>query len=188
MPRTSDGTLSSPCDGAFEVRLWPTVSLIADWLGIDQLPPKTDWSPKEFSRLYRQTPAEKRKAAAEAFNKDPRDTSTPAGMVHLLEKIWTGKALGSKNTELIIDIMKRCETGENRIKGLLPPNTVVAHKTGTIGGTTNDVGVITLPDNAGRVVLAVFVKESESELPERERAIAQISRAIYDYFLFHSSK
>ncbi|MFQ5740781.1 MAG: hypothetical protein ACE5JX_17395, partial [Acidobacteriota bacterium] len=61
-------------------------------------------------------------------------------------------------------------------------------KTGTIGATTNDVGVITLPERAGRVVLAVFVKESEAEVPQRERAIAQISRVLYDYFLFHSSK
>ena len=28
MPRTSDGTLSRPCDGAREAMLWPIVSLI----------------------------------------------------------------------------------------------------------------------------------------------------------------
>ena len=69
-------------------------------------------------------------------------------------------------------------------QGLLPPGTDVAHKTGSIGGTTNDVGIIYLPDRAGHVVTVVFVKESERPTATRESAIAQISRAVYDFFLF----
>jgi beta-lactamase class A len=61
----------------------------------------------------------------------------------------------------------------------------VAHKTGTIGGTTNDVGIVTLPNGAGHVVTVVLVKESELEVPERELTIAHIARAIHDYFLFN---
>jgi len=60
----------------------------------------------------------------------------------------------------------------------------VAHKTGTIAGTASDVGLITLPDQAGHVALAVYIKGSEREGAERERTIAQISRSIYDFFLF----
>jgi len=56
--------------------------------------------------------------------------------------------LSEKSTELLLDIMERCETGAGRLKGLLPEGTVIAHKTGTIGGTTNDVGIITLPQDA----------------------------------------
>lgn len=167
----------------------PTVNLIADWAGIT-LPPESEWTPQLFREQLRRQPgapqrtAEERRRAAEAFDKDPRDTATPAGMVKLLEKLWKGEALGAENTALLLDIMRRCETGAARIKGLLPPETEVAHKTGTIGGTTNDVGIITLPDGAGHVALAVLVKESRREAELRERAIAQISRAIYDYFLF----
>jgi beta-lactamase class A len=62
---------------------------------------------------------------------------------------------------------------------------VVAHKTGTIGGTTNDVGIISLPDGAGHVAIAVFVKASEKEIPARERAIAEVARAVHDFFLFN---
>ena len=81
--------------------------------------------------------------------------------------------------------MLRCETGENRIKGLLPPDTRVMHKTGTLGiGVANDVGIIQLPENAGNVVAAIFVKESKADPATQERAIAQIARAAYDYFLF----
>jgi beta-lactamase class A len=84
---------------------------------------------------------------------------------------------------LLLDIMRRCETGLTRIKGSLPPGTEVMHKTGTIGMTTNDVGIMTLPADAGHVVISVFVKSSGKEIPDRERAIAEVSRVVYDYFL-----
>ena len=69
--------------------------------------------------------------------------------------------------------------------GSLPPGTEVMHKTGTIGLTTNDVGIITLPGEAGHVVISVFVKSSEKPVANRERAIAEVTRTIYDYFLFN---
>jgi len=119
-----------------------------------------------------------------AFNADPRDTATPKAMAALLEGIWRGSVLSKKSTALLIDIMKRCETGANRLSGALPPGAVVAHKTGTIGQTTNDVGVIYLPGDAGHVVAVVFIKESELETSEaREPTIAQIARAAHDFFL-----
>jgi beta-lactamase class A len=83
--------------------------------------------------------------------------------------------------------MERCRTGEARLKGILPAETIVAHKTGTIGEITNDVGIITLPGDAGHIAIAVLVKSSEKEVPERERVIAQIARAVYDFFLFQPS-
>ena len=55
----------------------------------------------------------------------------------------------------------------------------------TIGGTTNDVGIITLPFDAGHIVAAVFVKQSEADVEDRELVIAHIARAVHDYFLFN---
>jgi beta-lactamase class A len=80
--------------------------------------------------------------------------------------------------------MRRCRTGEARLRGILPEGTEIAHKTGTIGRTTNDVGIITLPDSAGHVAIAVFVKSSEKDVPARERTIAEIARSVHDFFLF----
>lgn len=161
-----------------------TLRLIADYVGVKSLPPEKERGPKTFGALAATVSEEERKAASEAFDKDPRDTATPAGMAKLLELIWKGEALSKESTELLIDIMTRCETGEERLKGLLPKGTVVAHKTGTIGGTTNDVGVITLPHDKGRVVVVAFVKESKRPVEDRERAIAEVARAVHDFFLF----
>ena len=160
----------------------PTVRLISEWLGAD-LPPEKEWTPDLFRKLYAAIPADTRKSAEAKFNEDPRDTAQPSAMADLLLKIYNKQLHKPETADLLLDIMRRCQTGDARIKGMLPPETVVAHKTGSIGGTVNDVGIVTLPDNGGHVVLALFVKQGMQ--PEQsEKAIAQLSRAIYDYFLF----
>ena len=121
-----------------------------------------------------------------AFDSDPRDTSTPDAMVDLLAKIHYGKALSAKSTAVLTAVMVRCKTGLGRLLGMLPPGVVVAHKTGTIGGTVNDVGIVTLPGGNGHVAIAVFVKMSAAPVEEREKLIAHVSRAVYDFMNFHT--
>jgi beta-lactamase class A len=161
----------------------PTVRLIADWVGVRITADEV--SPDQWRELARATTDSSRRVAAEAFDSDPRDTSTPEGMTVLLTKVWGGEALSRESTTLLLDILRRVSTGADRLKGMLPPGTVVRHKTGTIGGTTNDVGIIELPDGAGNLAITVYVKGSTKDVPVRERAIAQIARAAYDYFLFN---
>ena len=118
-----------------------------------------------------------------AFDNDPRDTSTPNSMAELLTKIFTGHALSPASTKVLIETMERCHTGDDRIRARLPAGTTVADKTGTLGGSVNDVGVITLPNGKDQIVCCVFVKKSELPFAAREKVIADIARAIYDYFL-----
>jgi Beta-lactamase class A len=76
-------------------------------------------------------------------------------------------------------------TGPNRLKGLLPKGTTVAHKTGTGGtkdsitGATNDIGIIYLP-NGKHFAVAVFVSDSPADEKTREAVIARIARAAWD--------
>ena len=161
-----------------------TARLIADFVGITQAVPESGWSPAQFEKLAEAVKPEEGKAAAARFDKDPRDTAMPDAMVTLLAKIYRKDLLKPESAELLLDIMRRCRTGDTRLKGMLPLGTEVAHKTGTIGGTTNDVGIVTLPDNAGHVAIAVFVKSSDKETSARERVIAEVARAVHDYFLF----
>jgi beta-lactamase class A len=162
----------------------PTSVLIGDFVGID-LPEHGRVTPEEWRELAEQRGQQADQDAAESFARDPKDNSTPRAMAHLLRRTWDREAVSPESTELLIDVLERVETGTGRIKGLLPPNTTVAHKTGTIGATTNDVGIIYLPGDAGHVVTVAFVKDSDVPVPQRERAIAQVSRAIYDFFLFN---
>jgi len=128
-------------------------------------------------------------ASMRRFIADPRDTATPDGTVQLLKRLFRGELLSPSSTARIVEILQATTTGAGRIKGLLPVGTVVAHKTGTTGtagrlnGSTNDVGVITLPNGAGQLALAVFVKGSTSDLPTRETLIARIAKAAFDAWL-----
>ncbi|MBS1509136.1 MAG: class A beta-lactamase [Bacteroidetes bacterium] len=160
----------------------PTAWLIADFLGI-HFPMNKPWPSFAFDSLAKKLTPEQEKISAKLFDEDPRDCSTPQAMIDLLLRIYTKPLLKTESQQLLLDIMRRCETGLTRLKGSLPPNTEVIHKTGTIGMTTNDVGIMTLPGDAGHVAIAVFVKSSSKEIPERERAIAEVTRAIHDYFI-----
>ena len=164
----------------------PTALLLSAAAGIGPVPPDIELTPDKFSELSRKVPRAKREAAAAAFLKDERDTTTPAALVDLLSKIWRGEALSADRTGLLIDIMIRCETGKGRLKGRLPVGTQVAHKTGTLRpSVTNDAGVIRLPDRAGHLAVVVLIKESKENLLIQERTIAEITRVLYDYFSFN---
>ena len=167
----------------------PTARLIAEWDGVKNLPPENQWSPAVWQKLFEAVPPEEAKKAAAAADRDPRDTATPDAMTALLARIWLKdrEVLKPESAELLLDIMRRCETGQARIKGILPEGTEVAHKTGSIGATTNDAGIVTLPDNAGHVAVSVFVKASGNPVPARERAIAEIARTVHDFFLFEAT-
>lgn len=163
----------------------PEGQLIMDHRGVREYPPEGQWTLAMFERLNRNITDADREAAARRFVQDPRDTSSPDAMAALLVRLHRREVLTPANVERVLRIMTETQTGPARLKGLLPAGTIVAHKTGSMGGTTNDVGLITLPDNAGHLAIAVFVKASTIEQPERERAIAEIARTVYDYFVSH---
>lgn len=111
---------------------------------------------------------------------DNRDSSTPEAMAALLVKLRDGKLLDGVRTSYLFDVMSRCRTGPNRIRGQLPPGTPVAHKTGTLDGVTDDVGIINLP-NGHQLALAVF-ERGPGGVGAHDRSIATLSRLLYDGF------
>ena len=70
-----------------------TLHLIADAIGVKNLPPDAEITPQVFRDLSRGVSSNAQKSAANAFYRDRRDTSTPDGMARLLETIWRGRAL-----------------------------------------------------------------------------------------------
>jgi beta-lactamase class A len=108
---------------------------------------------------------------------DIRDSSTPTAMLGLLRLVDSGDALSPASRAMLMDMMRRCATGSNRIRGILPPNVTVEHKTGTLSGYTGDVGFLTLP--GGRRIAVVFFARGGSNRPA---VIATAARAIYETF------
>jgi beta-lactamase class A len=114
-----------------------------------------------------------------------RNGSTPRAAVALLRALWAGHGLSPDARDLLLEDLTGSGPGPNRIKGQLPPGTVVAHKTGTdatrdgLTRATNDIGIITLPSGR-RLAIAVFVKDSTADEATRERAIATAARLAFD--------
>jgi len=123
--------------------------------------------------------------ANDEFSKAEKDVASPRDMNLLLEKILRGEIVDRATSDEIIEILKDCQTGLSRIRGLLPQDTVVAHKTGTIGGSTNDTGIVYLPYRGEHLLITVFTKDAKATAAERDRVIAEISRYAYDYFIFN---
>ena len=109
--------------------------------------------------------------------RDVRDSSTPTAMLGLLRLIDSGTALKPESRFLLLDMMRRCSTGSNRIRGILPPGARVEHKTGTLSGYTGDVGYLTSPSGQ-RIAVAFFARGGEN----RPAVIATAARMIYAGF------
>jgi beta-lactamase class A len=116
-----------------------------------------------------------------------RNWATPRGAIKMLAVFHAGAGLSPQNQAVLREALTATVTGPNRIKGLLPPNTMVAHKTGTsrtVAGramATNDIGIITLPDGR-HLAVAVFISDSAADIRDCESVIARISRDAYDLF------
>lgn len=144
-----------------------------------------DLSRDELKAIYKKTAVENPQRIREAREKFPQkmaDQATPRAINTLLEKIFKKEILDPAACEFILTTMRGCQTGVKRIRGLLPPGTEVAHKTGTVGGTINDCGIIELPGGAGHVALSVLSKETDDD--HTEDTIALIAKTVFDYFCF----
>jgi beta-lactamase class A len=153
--------------------------------GVANPPPQAEWTLDLQYRLISEvTPEALREARARYTTSDPRDTSTPDDMARLLGRLQLGNLLPPQYTTLLLDLMARSKTGPWRLKALLPPDTIVAHKTGTTDVVINDVGIITLPPDSaigGHLALAVFVTNGW-RVSTMQQTIARIAGASYEFF------
>jgi beta-lactamase class A len=126
--------------------------------------------------------------AVERYMRDPRDTATPNAAVDLMDLVVRGGQLSDASLGLLRPWLTDTKTGPMRIKGLLPPGTPVAHKTGTgpdrdgVNPATNDIGAILLLPGGRHMMVAVFVSGSRQPLDAREAIIARIAKAAYDHW------
>jgi len=137
-------------------------------LGLENISIGTDYANMETNTIY-------------------ANQSSPKDMLELLRMFYENELLSQQSSELLWRKMVETATGPDRIKGLLPPGTVVGHKTGTSGtdenGATaafNDIGIVKLP-NGGSFAIVVFISDSKENDDTNARSIAEISKATYDF-------
>lgn len=117
-----------------------------------------------------------------------QNCSTPATMLAVLEKYYSGELLSIASYDFLWKIMSAKKFGLKRIQGELPEDVIVAHKTGTSG--TNEAGIAAATNDAGVIVssggeaigIVVYVSNSTEQIEVREKIIATVSRMIWDEF------
>lgn len=114
-----------------------------------------------------------------AYAADERNTtSSPANMVTMLAAIEAGDGISAGSREAMIDILKRQKY--NTIIPLhLPEETEVAHKTGSLRGIRNDVGIVYAP--TGPYAIALMAKQLADEV-DGARRLAELSRLVWQAF------
>jgi beta-lactamase class A len=104
-------------------------------------------------------------------------TTTASDISLFYEKLYKGELASLDSTTKMIELLKNQKLN-NKLPRSLPEGTVIAHKTGEIDFFSHDAGIVYSPK--GDYVIVVL-SESKSPAGAEER-IADISKAVYDYF------
>ncbi len=114
--------------------------------------------------------------------------TTPIASLQLLKMVDEHKILSKDSHAFLWETLLGTTTGNKRLRGDLPEETPVAHKTGSSGknengisAAVNDIGIICLP-NGKHFAISVFVSNSLEEDQVNEKIIAEIAKIAWDYY------
>jgi len=115
-----------------------------------------------------------------AFKEGKNNTTTAYDLALLYTALANGSCISRQASEEMVEILKT-QKFKDMIPSLLPPDVVVAHKTGSITNVQHDSGIIYLPD--GRSYILVILSKDLRSNQEGINVIAGISKAVYDYMM-----
>jgi beta-lactamase class A len=125
------------------------------------------------TRLDRNEPA-----LNENVEGDPRDTTSPRAMVGLMRAVLQGEALSPESRGRLLDWLRACETGQDRLRAGLPKDWDVGDKTGTgARGAFNDVA-IAVPPGRGPVLVAAYLSDGTASTAALATAHADVGRVV----------
>ena len=126
---------------------------------------------------------ERRLEATRRFSADPRDRAAPSALVDLLSALQAGRLLDSGHTARLLELLQAARVGADELRAGLPPEVVLAHKTGQIsgvGGSTlvvNDVGIAS--GNGRRLAIAVLLTDVDAPVDRSHAIIAEVARTVW---------
>lgn len=107
------------------------------------------------------------------------NTTTPYELVKLMAQIERGKLVSPRSRDRVLDIMYKTVTNTLLPRGL-GEGAKIAHKTGDIGSTVGDVGLIDMP--SGKRYLAAVLVNRPHNNPQAQELIRAYSGEVYRYF------
>ncbi|GFE68148.1 serine hydrolase [Chroococcus sp. FPU101] len=112
-------------------------------------------------------------------NLEGTNTTSPKDLVLILNRVSQGDLLSIKMRDRFFEIMQGTVTNTLLPAGL-EKGAIIAHKTGDIGTTLGDAGIIDMP-NGKRYLMAVMVKRPHNDENGR-KVIQEVSREVYQHF------
>ncbi len=149
---------------------------------------------RAFYEARDEVPAAERREAFESYLADPIDGAAPAAIAEALVRLAEGDLLSDLSTDLLLRTLELTRSGPRRLKGGVPSDWTIGHKTGTgqfYGGEQsgyNDVGLLTSPDGRNYGV-AVMIGRTSRPTIARMQLMQQVVRAVvrYDQATYGSS-
>jgi beta-lactamase class A len=146
------------------------------------------WTPDlangfNFEQARARVPMDRRQMLLGSYIADPPDGATPSGIARALGLLAQGQLLSANSTDVLLDIMAHSRSGPMRLKGAMPHDWTVYHKTGTgqelqgLATGYNDVAIFQAPDGT-RYGVAVMIGETRLPIKARMEMMQAVSRAV----------
>lgn len=135
-----------------------------------------------YDAVRSRLPEATRLAAMRAHMTDGRDSATPRGMLEFLQRLDGNELISTASTAKLRNLMIRNVSAPGRLRAGLPPDAVLAHRTGSSGyhlglrPACNDVGIFTLADKRAYAIVA-FLSGSTVDDAAADALIARVARA-----------
>lgn len=109
---------------------------------------------------------------------DPRDTTTPRAMAHLMSRLLCGPGLAEPYRARLLAWMRACETGTKRLRAGFPHDWTVGDKTGSgLDNAINDVAIASPPGRAP-ILVAAYLSGGSSTKDVLEASHAKVASLV----------
>ena len=113
---------------------------------------------------------------------DPRDTTTPAAMLGLMQELLLGNVLRPASRAKLTGWMEGATTGLRRLRAGLPPGWRAGDKTGNgANGAANDIAIAWPPERPP-ILIASYISGAEVDDAARHAAHAAVGRVVAGAF------
>jgi beta-lactamase class A len=110
------------------------------------------------------------------------NTTTPKELGQLLMRVNQGELITLRSRDRMLGIMEKTHTRTLLPQGL-EKNAIIAHKTGDIGSTLGDAGIVDMPSGK-RYIGAVMVKRPHND-PKARELIQAVSKTTYQHLKWY---
>lgn len=111
---------------------------------------------------------------------DPRDTTTPAAMAQMLQRLLLEDALAPTARDQLEEWMAANAVADGLLRATLPKSWQIADRSGAGGHGTRGIIAVIRPPVRAPVVVAIYMDGRKHDLKTRDAAIAEIGAAIFE--------